>query len=62
MLDKTMYGAGTLKEDMTRRSVYFTIKRSRLIPTMMLLDWPEHLVSIGRRGTTTTAAQWLPPV
>ena len=22
---------------------------------MMLFDWPEHLVSIGQRGTTTTA-------
>ena len=27
-----------------RRSVYFFIKRSQLIPMMMLFDWPEHLV------------------
>ena len=44
---------------MPRRSVYFFIKRSQLIPMMMLLDWPEHLVSIGQRSTTTTAPQAL---
>ena len=58
-LDGRMYGPGSLDEAMTRRSVYFSIKRSQLIPTMMLFDWPEHLVSIGQRGTTTTAAQAL---
>jgi hypothetical protein len=26
---------------------------------MMLFDWPEHLVSIGQRATTTTAPQAL---
>ena len=26
---------------------------------MMLFDWPEHLVSIGQRSTTTTAPQAL---
>ena len=58
-LDTTMYGPGTLDPAMTRRSVYFFIKRSQLIPTMMLFDWPEHLVSIGQRGVTTTAPQAL---
>ena len=58
-LDPTMYGPGTLDPNMRRRSVYFQIKRSQLIPTMMLFDWPEHLVSIGQRGTTTTAPQAL---
>lgn len=58
-LDGTMYGPGTLDELMPRRSVYFFIKRSSLIPTMMLFDWPEHLVSIGQRATTTTATQAL---
>ena len=58
-LDPTMYGAGTLDRSMKRRSIYFFIKRSSLIPTMMLFDWPEHLVSIGRRATTTTAPQAL---
>ncbi|MCA9085721.1 MAG: DUF1553 domain-containing protein, partial [Planctomycetaceae bacterium] len=58
-LDRTMYGPGTLDQNMTRRSVYFFIKRSQLIPQMMLFDWPEHLVSIGRRSTTTVAPQAL---
>ena len=48
-LDRRMYGPGSLDVEMPRRSVYFFIKRSRLIPMMMLFDWPEHLVSIGQR-------------
>jgi hypothetical protein len=58
-LDPTMYGPGTLDQNMTRRSVYFFIKRSQLIPVMMLFDWPEHLVSIGNRSNTTVAPQAL---
>jgi mono/diheme cytochrome c family protein len=58
-LDGAMYGPGTLDPEMRRRSVYFFIKRSQLIPAMMLFDWPEPLVSIGRRSTTTTAPQAL---
>lgn len=54
-----MYGPGSLEVEMPRRSVYFFIKRSRLIPLMMLFDWPEHLVSIGQRSVTTTAPQAL---
>ncbi|MGL5095889.1 MAG: DUF1553 domain-containing protein, partial [Planctomycetia bacterium] len=48
-----------LDPTMRRRSIYFFIKRSQLAPTMMLFDWPEHLGSIGRRGTTTVAPQAL---
>ena len=59
LLDKTMFGRGTLNESSLRRSIYFTIKRSKLIPSMMLFDWPEHLVSIGQRASTTTAPQAL---
>ncbi len=59
MLDTRMYGPGTLDPNMRRRSVYFFIKRSGLIPMMMLFDWPEHLVSIGQRSTTTIAPQAL---
>jgi mono/diheme cytochrome c family protein len=59
LLDRTMFGPGTLDEGTTRRSVYFTVKRSQLIPTMLLFDWPEHLVSIGQRAVTTTAPQAL---
>jgi mono/diheme cytochrome c family protein len=58
-LDLRMYGPGSLNVEMPRRGVYFFIKRSQLIPMMMLFDWPEHLVSIGRRGVTTTAPQAL---
>jgi hypothetical protein len=58
-LDSTMYGPGTLDQAMRRRSVYFFIKRSQLIPMMMLFDWPEHLVSIGQRSSTTIAPQAL---
>ena len=59
LLDTSMHGPGTLDEAMRRRSIYFTVKRSKLIPTMMLFDWPEHLVSIGKRPVTTTAPQAL---
>ncbi len=59
LLDGTMHGPGTLDPNMRRRSVYFFIKRSQLIPTMMLFDWPEHLVSIGARSVTTIAPQSL---
>jgi mono/diheme cytochrome c family protein len=58
-LDTRMYGPGTLDPAIPRSSIYFRIKRSQLVPMMMLFDWPEHLVSIGRRGTTTTATQAL---
>ena len=59
LLDQRMYGPGTLDPGMSRRSVYFFIKRSQLVPMMMLYDWPEHLVSIGQRSQTTTAPQAL---
>ncbi|MFN5919248.1 MAG: DUF1553 domain-containing protein, partial [Planctomycetota bacterium] len=59
LLDRRMYGPGTLDPNMKRRSVYFFIKRSQLIPMMMLFDWPEHLVSIGQRQSTTIAPQAL---
>jgi hypothetical protein len=58
-LDTTMFGPGSLDQSMRRRSVYFTVKRSQLIPMMMVLDWPEPLNSIGIRPTTTVAPQAL---
>jgi cytochrome c553 len=58
-LDRKMFGPGTLDANMKRRSIYFFIKRSSLIPEMMLFDWPEHLVSIGQRTSTTVAPQAL---
>ncbi len=58
-LDNSMHGPGSLDPAMRRRSIYFFIKRSQLIPMMMLFDWPEHLVSIGQRPLTTIAPQAL---
>jgi len=58
-LDRRMFGPGTLDEGMRRRSIYFTIKRSKLIPMMQLFDQPEPLVSQGRRPATTIAPQAL---
>ena len=59
ILDKTMYGPGTLDENMRRRSIYFMVKRSQLVPTMQLFDWPDTLTSLGRRAVTTTPSQAL---
>jgi mono/diheme cytochrome c family protein len=58
-LDPTMYGPGTLDEAHKRRSIYFMVKRSRLIPMMTLFDAPEPLVSVGERPATTIAPQAL---
>jgi hypothetical protein len=59
MLDRTQYGPGTLDEGHTRRSIYFMIKRSKLVPMMQLFDQPEPLVSVGERPSTTIAPQAL---
>jgi hypothetical protein len=58
-LDRTMYGPGTLDERMRRRSIYFTVKRSKLIPMLQLFDAPDANQGIGRRATTTVAPQAL---
>jgi hypothetical protein len=58
-LDRTMYGPGTLNESDPRRSVYLTVKRSRLIPLLQMFDSPEPIQSIGERQTTTAATQAL---
>jgi mono/diheme cytochrome c family protein len=58
-LDETMFGPGTLDEGHKRRSIYFMIKRSKLIPMMQLFDQPEPLVSVGNRPSTTIAPQAL---
>jgi mono/diheme cytochrome c family protein len=59
LLDRKQFGPGTLDANASRRSVYFTVKRSKLIPDMLIFDWPEHLVSIGSRARTTIAPQAL---
>ena len=58
-LDLSMFGPGTLEEASRRRSIYFTVKRSRLVPGMQAFDVPEPLVSQGTRPTTTVAPQAL---
>jgi hypothetical protein len=58
-LDETMYGPGTRDEMSRRRSIYFNIKRSQLIGSMVAFDAPEPLVSQGARPTTTVAPQAL---
>ena len=60
-LDATPFGPGTLDESSRRRSIYFTVKRSQLIPAMQVFDAPEPLVSQGTRPATTVAPQalWL---
>ncbi len=58
-LDDRPYGPGTLDESMKRRSLYFTVKRSQLIPIMTLFDAPDALQGLGQRATTTVAPQAL---
>jgi len=59
VLDPAMFGPGTLNEDSKRRSIYFTVKRSRLMNSMVVFDAPEPLGSQGARPTTTVAPQAL---
>jgi hypothetical protein len=58
-LDDTQFGPGTLDEAMHRRSIYFMIKRSTLIPFLQVFDTPEPLASVGQRPSTTIAPQAL---
>jgi hypothetical protein len=59
MLDDRLYGPGTLDETSKRRSIYFTVKRSKLMPMMVIFDAPEALGSMAERPTTTIAPQAL---
>jgi hypothetical protein len=59
ILDPRMYGPGTLDEHQKRRSIYFTVKRSQLIPMMVLFDAPDALQGIANRPSTTIAPQSL---
>ena len=58
-LDERMYGPGSLDDRMPRRSVYFTVKRSKLVPMMVLFDAPDGLTGLAARGSTTVAPQSL---
>ncbi|OWK39740.1 PSD1 and planctomycete cytochrome C domain-containing protein [Fimbriiglobus ruber] len=59
VLDETMYGPGTLDQGMRRRSIYFTVQRSQLIPMLQVFDWPDTLTSASARSTTVVAPQAL---
>jgi hypothetical protein len=58
-LDSRMLGPGTLDDAQMRRSIYFTVKRSRLIPMMLLFDAPDALQGVANRPSTTIAPQSL---
>jgi cytochrome c553 len=58
-LDDRMYGPGTLEDTSRRRSIYFTMKRSRLIPMLVIFDAPDGTVGVGERPATTVAPQAL---
>jgi cytochrome c553 len=58
-LNTTMYGPGHLSEESPRRSIYFTMKRSKLIPSLVVFDAPDGTVGVGDRPATTIAPQAL---
>jgi hypothetical protein len=58
-LDERMFGPGTLDPNMKRRSIYFFIKRSQLVPMMTLFDAPDTLQDLALRSNTTVAPQAL---
>jgi mono/diheme cytochrome c family protein len=58
-LDAKMYGPGEDQESMRRRSIYFRIQRSQMIPSLQIFDWPDSLTSASARPTTTVAPQAL---
>lgn len=58
-LDLTMYGPGTLDDASRRRSIYFTMKRSKLIPMLVIFDAPDGTVGVGDRPSTIVAPQAL---
>jgi hypothetical protein len=58
-LNTTMYGPGLLSEESPRRSIYFTMKRSKLIPSLVVFDAPDGTVGVGDRPATTIAPQAL---
>ena len=58
-LDDKMFGPGTLDEASMRRSIYFTMKRSKLIPSLIIFDAPDGTTGVGERPSTTIAPQAL---
>ena len=58
-LDTTMYGKGTLDFNNARCSVYFTVKRSKPPPFLLLFDAPDTMLSVGSCEENTVAPQAL---
>jgi mono/diheme cytochrome c family protein len=58
-LDDRPYGPGRLDEGHRRRSLYFTVKRSQLMPSMTVFDAPDGTTPVADRPQTTIAPQAL---
>jgi cytochrome c553 len=58
-LDKKLFGPGSLDPNHKRRSIYFFVKRSQLVPMMTLFDAPDSLQSQEQRASTIIAPQAL---
>jgi cytochrome c553 len=58
-LDERLYGPGTLDPNHKRRSIYLFVKRSQLVPMMVLFDAPDSLQSQEQRASTIIAPQAL---
>jgi hypothetical protein len=58
-LDRSQFGAGTLDPKHRRRSIYFFVKRSQLVPMMTVFDGPDTLQDLPTRSCTTVAPQAL---
>jgi cytochrome c553 len=58
-LDPYLLGPGSLDPASRRRSIYFTVKRSKLMPMLQVFDAPEALGGVAERATSTIAPQAL---
>ena len=58
-LDTRMFGPGSLNLTDPRRSVYLTVKRSKLIPFLQLFDAPDAIEGKEKRNETNSAPQSL---
>jgi mono/diheme cytochrome c family protein len=58
-LDAKPFGPGTLDPNHKRRSIYFFVKRSQLVPMMVLFDAPDSLQGQEQRASTIIAPQAL---
>jgi cytochrome c553 len=58
-LDEKLFGPGTLDPNHKRRSIYFFVKRSQLVPMMTLFDGPDTLQGLELRASTIVAPQAL---